>query len=440
MTKRAPREPVVLRRTMLDHTTPERQPFAQRKRLGFEQIEESYKRDALVYRGVNKKARDMLKKWHGFAPADPKQLDPDEATTAKLLAWARKVNLHRILTDAIADTIGYGDAYVEKVYLGDTADTEQPPNVTGPPTSLALVNPATMRPVRDTEPGSPTLGEVLYYEQRVPGARSKKGGGNAIHYHPSRIEPLQFYNVGDDARGVGAIEAAFNAVLSKVKSDISLGDLLHWDAKGFYVLNVEDATEEDINEAYKMLKEAREKGINYFAGSERHKFDIKTPGQIDPTGIYRVFTINLAAALDMPEDMLKGVSAGAVTGSQTNLRDYYEDTQAMVETFLTPFVEQLYAAAMSTTREDLPVVVKWNPLYIDEKTEADTAFQKAQAASVAYRDGAMTLNEYRQRIGLPVIKGGDTFYAPEPVMPTDDGAGGEDDEKGELSWRAYRRG
>lgn len=435
---------VVLRRTLLDHVQSEKRFIGagnQRQRLSFSEIENAYQHDALVYRGINKKSRDIVKKWHGFAPADLTLAAADPAVVQQLVAWSRKVNLPVVLRKAVSDVLLYGDAYIEKVYAGDTALTDAPTNVKGAPEKLVVVNPTTLRPVRDTDPNSATLGDVLYFEQVVAGADVKsqtkdtEAAPNGVRFHPSRIEHLQYYDVGDDARGVGAVEAAYINVLSKIKADVSLGDLVHWYAKGFFTLNIEEASDEDIDEGYKMLADAREKGINYFAGSEMHKFDIKVPGQIDPTGILTSFYTNLSAALDMPKDMLIGASAGAVSGSQTNLRDYYEDTQAMVEE-MSPVVENLYAAALGTTREALPIIVKWNRLYVDEKTEADTLFQNAQAASVAWRDGVMTVNEYRSRLSLPPIPDGDRYFEPAPPMdmPPPEGA---DAPPEKLGWRSY---
>lgn len=431
---------VVLRRTILDHVTPERYVGQTRQRLRFSEIEDAYLKDPLIYRGVNKKSRDMLKKWHGFAPALSSAAAPDPKIVDVLTAWARRVNLRGTMRKAVSDVILYGDAYIEKVWDGDTAPTNEEPTVRGPPAKLAVVNPTTIRPVRDVEPNSPTLGDVLYFEQVVMGAKVDNQTEepdmkpNGVRFHPSRIEWIQFYDIGDDVRGVGAVEAAYLNVLSKIKSDISLGEILSWHAKGFYVLNIEEGTDEDVDEGFALLRESREKGVNEFAGTERHQFDIKTPAQIDPTGILTSFFINYAGALDMPKDMLIGASAGAVSGSQTNLRDYYEDTQAMVEE-LTPVVENLYAAALGLgAREDLSVIPTWNKLYVDEKTEADTLFQNAQAASVAWRDEVITKNEYRARLGLPPVPGGDVFFepAPPPDVPPAEG-----DPKAELGWREY---
>lgn len=413
------REPVKLapvahlRASMLDHTTPEFEYRAHtRERLSFAEIEAAYLKDALVFRGVNKKSRDVFKSWHVF------DKDADKGAVAKLQAFARRVGLKRVLTNALSDALLYGDAFIEKVYDGDTAPNEAEPS-TKRLKALSLVNPKTMRPIRDTQPGSPSLGEVIGYEQQVDSVR--------LRFHPSRFIHLQPYNIGDDERGVGAVEAAYTIIVAKIKGDKALGDILTWHAKGYFALKIQDATDEELVKGYEMVKKAREQGVNFFVGSDRHDYDIKPGAQVNPTPFLDEFHTDIAAALDMPKDLLIGASAGAITGSETNLRDYYEDCAAFRDLYFSAVVEELYAAELGVDVADLSARPVWPPLFVNEQAEADTRFKTAQAYSIAYRDQAITKNEYRQALGLDPVDGGDEFHAPPEPLLTEPGTGADAD-------------
>lgn len=410
-----------LRASMLDNTTPEDfGPVNARERLSFAAIELAYQKDPMVYGGINKKSLDMTKRWHRFESSDINEDDPDPAIVAKLERFARRVGLRSVTTKAVADAVLYGDAYVEKVALGDTATAEQP-LVVGRIVELPHIVPSTISVVREKATDAEIEhGSLKHYRQQ--------SGGKQIVIHPSRVEHLRFHSLGDDVRGLGAVEAAIRTIVAKEKGDEAMGDQMAWYAKGFHTLTIDDATTEELDEAWRIIKKAKRQGSNEFVGSDRHHYSVQSGAVYNPDPFNTAFYYNLASALGMPKDVLIGASAGAITGSETNLRDYYEALDALLQTHLTPFLERLYAHELGVAVEELPVRIVWNPLYVNEETEAKTRFTEAQAASIAWRDGAITKNEYRQRLGLDPVPDGDEFnemtgeFPGFGAPPVDDGA------------------
>lgn len=363
-------------------------------KLTYQEMELAYRHSALVFKGVNKKARDVIRK--GFV------LEPDGGDREGRLelneaarSWMRDVKFKPKSLRALREMFVFGDGFLELGY-GDTGRAEAPPSKRLEPAAVYNVDPLSIRPVKD-----PITGEIKAYWQgknvrQVPieqVQRWAKDGTElprdvAAVLHPDRILHLQVNSLRDhpDGLGIGVIEAAYINILAKLAGDMSAGDILEWYSKGFYVVNVDFATPEELKETKKMLDAAKAARKNYFVGSERSKFEIKSPAVANVKPFYDNFFIEFAAALEMPVMVLLGVQKGTVTGSEVDLVEYYDDIHAFQELLLEAPMLDVMRRVLK--RDDFSLV--WVPLHVNKQTEADIRFKDAQSTSQLY--GARVLS------------------------------------------------
>ena len=109
----------------------------------------------------------------------------------------------------------------------------------------------------------------------------------------------------------------------------------------------------------------------------------------------------VSAATGIPKDILIGMSAGAITGSEINNKSLYA-TLNQVQKSIEPFIRDLISRMGCTGDYE----IDWNTRYAtDEKGEAEieVSHVSAQVARLQYN----TLNEVRSIDGLPSLDGGD---------------------------------
>lgn len=121
--------------------------------------------------------------------------------------------------------------------------------------------------------------------------------------------------------------------------------------------------------------------------------------------IYAILKL-IAAGTGIPYEILIGATAGAITGSETNIKALYEvlhQIQRSVEEYIRDLIKR-----MGYTRDDY--YIEWNVQFAhDEEEQSKIAMNKAQ--TLAIRSQWLTINEIRSEEGLPPIEGGDDLKA-----------------------------
>lgn len=114
----------------------------------------------------------------------------------------------------------------------------------------------------------------------------------------------------------------------------------------------------------------------------------------------------VAAGTGIPMDVLIGVSAGAITGSETNIKSLFA-TLNQIQTSMEQYIRDLIKR-MGYTNNDYNIA--WNARYAhDEEEQSKIAMNKAQ--TLAIRSGWLTINEIRAVEGLSSVVGGDMLKA-----------------------------
>lgn len=359
------------------------------KKLSVEELELAYRSSGVIFKGINKKARDAIRKGFWIEP-DVEDREDAEELNAQAREWMRRVAYKPKAIEALREMFVFSQGFLELGYA-DKAPSDSEPAKSAVPLAVYNVPYNAILPVKDE------AGVVAFYltgqdVRNLPDSvveASKKGvlPSGVKRVHPKRIQHFEVNSIL--GKPISVIEAAYVNLLAKLAGDLSAGDILEWYSKGFFTVNVEYGTPEELAEIRKLLDAAKRARQNHFVGTERSKFDIKSPANPNITQFYDNFYLEIAAALEMPSMVLLGVQKGTVTGSGTDLVEYYDEVHAFQSLLLeAPFLEMMRRVLK---RDDISL--DFVQLYVDKQTEADVAFKRAQAATQLYGARVLTRAE-----------------------------------------------
>ena len=210
--------------------------------------------------------------------------------------------------------------------------------------------------------------------------------------HESRMIRV---NLNPEERSL--FEAPYNSL--DVADNIlwSCGQAMWRFAQGFPVLSVKDPEiitapdGSEKNEVQVLQEQNVLMGINSltgFIGDERYSLEFKgAEGKaLDPTLYWSVVLDIIAMSVNIPKDILRGISAGAVTGSEINLQDFYSSIHYKQQWELQP----IYEAMFDCLKIPLPIFT-WVPLFEEsEKTQAETLKIIMESLSIGINSGIIT--------------------------------------------------
>ena len=114
----------------------------------------------------------------------------------------------------------------------------------------------------------------------------------------------------------------------------------------------------------------------------------------------------IAAAIGIPMDILVGVSAGAITGSETNIKTFYQALN-LIQSSFKPGIRELIAAVGHAGTD---YRIRFITRYAHDKLEESKIFMN-NAQTLAIKSGWLTINELRAIDGYGNIEGGDQLKA-----------------------------
>jgi len=129
---------------------------------------------------------------------------------------------------------------------------------------------------------------------------------------------------------------------------------------------------------------------------------------LNPNTYADMYFTFIAAATGVAKDTIKGVSAGRVTGSEVNERQYYKNI-SLHQHLKDPFLEILVQKLIQTgqVEHDGDFAVDWiDPFEVNPQDKAAMEFMNARTQALqTFR----TINEVRELNGLDPIDGGDVL-------------------------------
>lgn len=248
-----------------------------------------------------------------------------------------------------------------------------------------------------------TAGHLLVHHSRV------------IHWVTRRAYPYTPYENRKEWQGLSVLDPIWDDLVTLRNIRWGMGQTMYRYGSGFPVLTFEGATQEQLEDWTEAGKFANISARTYFAGTEKQKIEfIGTAGhQLDPMNYYLPIMENISAGSGIPLAILRGVQAGALTGSEVNQQEYYgliSDEQSAYEDGIRQLIDIIISFA-EEGGEKYDYLFDWKGGFEldDEKKarieslEMDTYVKKAQF---------MTRNEIRNAMDpnlgdLPPEQGGE---------------------------------
>jgi hypothetical protein len=418
------------------NATPSRKTSSGTKELSPLKCRQTVEQCPMLMKGMRKKAMDSVRAWHHLEVLDGDGT-PIRYDLQLIESFEQRSNLKFKWTKARIDSYVYGDGYLLVTFQKDDAtETWDAPSKEAYPWTVSNLN-------------SECITEMDYYPKKKEYYR--KRGIKHFHYenretgenfwiHPDRMIHIVCDGLSYSSFGTSKVNLLRNIIKSKINVDIACGEILAWFAHGVYDIGIENCGQNDITRWTDIAKQ--HPGV-WIHDKERESIGTVSPEAIDPKPFYDYLVQNIAAALIMPIHVLLGIQMGRVTGAEVGTGDYYKDVKDDQDLLYTPLLSTLYewilkghnypASELEPTRRWKYKIV-WNPIYIDELSEAEILRKRAESAHKLFTANIIDVKEARQMINKGQITL-DTEIEPRPLkrpIPSEPPRSDKDAEKENL--------
>jgi SPP1 gp7 family putative phage head morphogenesis protein len=338
------------------------------------------RRDELAYRTLMRWSGAVFNRWLTYTSDNPDR-------EKKVREIYERLNVKSIFKRAYMLSKADGWAIVALGWVESDPDaTKEPGNVSDidyihaiPSTSITFIH-------QDLDPLSDKYGEITAYTIKQPtGVKEQTNAGAPVDKQFPAARFLHWRNdfIDDDPKGISIFEPLYDKFVVKKNQDFAMGEVMMSMAKPFPVLTLpDDADDPEIDAADTMLENLDVK--SHLVKPKAYDFDLKGPqGTLNPRP-YTDYTLSTLAAGSLGSKVaLLGTEAGAVTGSEINIGEWYvsvSDEQAnVVQPMLKEFNRRLEEYKLIPPGSD---DFAWAPLYeLDSQEEAQVQLNLAQAAS-----------------------------------------------------------
>lgn len=275
-------------------------------------------------------AADITEKW--FIINDPDTEEADPALDRTIQTELEKLKFKKHLTEALESERVYGVSLLVGGFSdAKTVDELSKPLKKGSELLQLAVYPATKDALKvkefevyskDEDANSPRFGEPVTY-------KLNRGAGSYLIVHYTRVCEVKTRSSG-------------TSVLDPVWDDLTCGRNIRWGASqwmyrtggGFATIGFPAGTTAEELEAYHntqafsnlMSRTAIFIAQNSQTENDGMTFDFKGAAghALDPSPFFQTNMEQIAVATGIPQAKLVGAQAGAVTGSEVNMQDYFK--------------------------------------------------------------------------------------------------------------------
>lgn len=366
---------------------------------------------------------DIFDNWFKVVdPEKPEDDSLDKAVQRVLLQLDAKRQLTRLITFERR----YGTAILLCAYTGNDGDNWKTPiyDENGSLTEVRQLLQITPYPwskvsitTKDEDDTSLRYGLPEFYDVN-------RGDITQTKIHWSRIIHAATRLDEDAYEGESVVYAIYDDAVGFRNSRWAQYETLFRYGSGFPHIHLPNATRKEIQAwiAAGRFDDINARGffVSGGAGDEAESIEFKGVQQVtlNPTPYNEMAAWNLSMASRIPQDILKGVSAGRITGSEVNERAYFKfinAEQANVEPIVRELIDRLIETGQvrhEDKRRGEPTKeyrIEWNyPQLTPELSQAQIDFltQRAQTERLEY----MTIDEVRAKAdpSLPPLEDEDT--------------------------------
>jgi phage-related protein (TIGR01555 family) len=346
------------------------------------------KREPIATRIISGVAEDVFSKWFKIIDLkDPTNRDLDKTVQAELERLDAKQHLIRMavlerLYGYAVLVIGFRDSAQTLAEPVDNPITIDDLDVYGK-TDIATIT-------EDTDPES----ENYLYPDSI---RLNYRAGNE-DIHKTRFIWTSTRLIDHRYLGVSALECVYDDLNALRRIRWSLGMTMIRQGSGFPDVELKGASRPVIDAFIASGQFDNLNAMRYFVHNENEELNFKGIGStgLDPQKYIEPIFESISAGTKIPVPVLRGVQAGALTGSEVNEREYAKlitSVQALYE----KTVKQLITAIMNINKLTQPFKVEWNPVIeMDERTKAEIVelTERARSDSLKYK----LINEVRTEV------------------------------------------
>jgi len=383
---------------------------AQNKGISRETLGDVMIQEPMIRKAIWKENKDIFSDgWEVIHKDEGMEIDENDQILIEDFNKKTSIKSKLELGGVSANT--YGDGFIEIVFEELNANIEDD-IPTSAPVDLNVLDASYICNTK-RKSGSDDTEYYIYKTQPL------KGKSSETYMHPDRIIHIVKKRLPGKLFGISDVFTCSKILTSKMNADVYFGEFIEWAGSGVFDATLNGASDTDLKEAEKKLKTRKKINLH----DENTTWQVLNPAVFSPKEYYDYFFINIAASMDMPQHILTGVQPGQLTGSEIGLTDYYKNITNLQRNVFTPILERIYTLLLEANgRSFEDYEIAWNPIYIDETSEAQILLARAQAGKLLMDSYAINEDEYRAIVkdGIQELSGesvleGNVEVRPEPA-------------------------
>jgi SPP1 gp7 family putative phage head morphogenesis protein len=379
--------------------------------------------DEAVEKACTDRADDIIKPWFTLEPIGDEPL-PDELLRIfdewSSHLWqdprnmARKSTIKQLLMNALDSTNWSGNGFVYKIYDDIDGSTQEGIKAISeePSPSARIIGYQILPRERVTFDDSEEK-TVFYNYNNMTSSSVARGDAVYLKIHPSRMIDLVLKEDPSGSwDGQSLITAAIVLMIAKMETGKEMHHMMARILPKQMVKFLAGSNDKDLEYVQNNLSGlVNRKAVTMPSSVD---FDVKgfSGKLIDLDKMYDLFYQAIAIAADMPLDYLKGVSAGAVTGSNVNTFQYFKsinsDQTKIEPVLIADFLDYARRNFNFTVLETLRFNVIWGDIAPPDKDKESLQRLRHSQADRALLEAGLSLdavNNDRMHFGLVPLEG-----------------------------------
>jgi phage-related protein (TIGR01555 family) len=359
------------------------------------------RREPVAHRTVFQVAHDIFNKWFTVEEVAEK---PDPNWSREVAKVLDDLNAKAVFTMAAVYERLFGWAFIALTYVdhgGDISKPVQSPQEIRELVAYSSLQASVQSTDEDKNPNSERLGLPVLYTLR-------RSGVGQVKLHFSRATHWATRLLDHPWKGMSVLEILYDDMTVFRNERWGLGQTLFRYGSGFPDITVKNATKKIIDdlEASQQFKNLQTR--TYFLHGDDKTLDFKglAGKALNPEPYVKPVVESLSCGSRIPEAILRGAQAGALTGSEVNEREYFSfisSLQALYEPYIWDLIDRLMETGQIREVNDYRIV--WQSgLELSEKDKAAVELQLAQARNL--KTSWMTVDEIRAEEGKDALPDG----------------------------------
>jgi phage-related protein (TIGR01555 family) len=359
------------------------------------------RREPVAHRTIFQVAHDIFNKWFTVEEIAEK---PDPKWSREVAKALDDLNAKAVFTMAAVYERLFGWSFIALTYVDHGEDISKP--VERPQEIRELVAYSSLKAsIQSTDENKDAKSErfglpVLYTLRRSGVAQTKLHFSRAIHWATRLLD--------HSWKGLSVLEVLYDDLTVFRNERWGLGQTLFRYGSGFPDVTVTGAKKKDIDELESSQQFKNLQARTYFLHGDDKELEFKglAGKALNPEPYVKPVIESLSCGSRIPEAILRGAEAGALTGSEVNEREYFgfiSSLQTLYEPYIWDLIDRLMETGQIRKVNDYRIV--WlSGLELSEKDKAAVELQKAQ--TLAAKTSWLTVDEIRAEEGKDPLPDG----------------------------------